>query len=275
MSTQRWYESDGNTMNFYHCGCSMPHVVNHLSNHINMLQEQNNLVTLNANAETFAFAKDVAMDNVTKTEEKENSGKASENGKKDVATAGEKKKKEEVEAKENAWKRMPIKGTQKGNHVKREETAQKRKETNVFSRLQELLGDEEETIEVIREAQDKDACEKQMKNVEKRKTSHHVDDVKIGDMKNVINNFTSKEKVKNKIENKEKEIKSREKQKKEIEIEDSDEESCDSEEECEQHYEKNNMSDSDDCPSDYDEWLTWSKKRTRLKQKWKERSHSE
>ena len=115
---------------------------------------------------------------------------------------------------------------------------EKGKETNVFSRLQELLGDEEETIEVIREAQDKDACEKQMKNVEKRKASHHVDDVKIGDMKNVINNFTSKEKVKNKIENKEKEIKSRGKQKKEIEIEDSDEESHDSEEEHEQHYEK-------------------------------------
>ena len=71
MITQGWYESDGNTMHFYQYGCSMPHVVNHLSNYVNMLQEQKKTVMLNANAETFVCAKDMVMDNVTRTEEKE------------------------------------------------------------------------------------------------------------------------------------------------------------------------------------------------------------
>ena len=176
--------------------------------------------------------------------------------------------------------KIPIKGMQKSNDKKRDETVPKGKETNRFSRLQELLGDEEEMQEVISEAQDEDENrkdkKKQMKNIEKRKESYHTDDMKMGDIENVINNFTSKEKVKNNVENKEKEIKSKEKQKKEIEIEDCDEESYDSEEECEDFYdEEYSMSDADDCPSDYDEWLTWNKKRTRLKQKWKERSNSE
>ena len=97
----------------------------------------------------------------------------SENGNKDVAKAGDKKKNDKVEVKENEWKRMPIKGTQKGNNKKQYETAHKGKETNRFSRLQELLGDEEEMQEVIREAQDKDQNrkdkKKQMQNIEKRK----------------------------------------------------------------------------------------------------------
>ena len=49
-----------------------------------------------------------------------------------------------------------------------------------------------------------------------------------------------------------------------------------SEEEYEDFYdEEDSMLDAEDCPSEYDEWLIWSKKRTRLKQKWKERSNSE
>ena len=99
MITQGWYESDGNTMYFYQCGCSMPHVVNHLSNYVNMLQERKKTVMLNANAETFAHAKDMVMDNITRTEETENSRKASENVNKDVAKAEDKKKNDKVEAK--------------------------------------------------------------------------------------------------------------------------------------------------------------------------------
>ena len=91
MITQGWYESDGNTMCFCQCGCSVTHVVNHLSNYVNMLQERKKTVLLNANAETFVYAKDMVMDNVTRTEEKE------------------------VEVKENEWKKMPIKGMQKSN----------------------------------------------------------------------------------------------------------------------------------------------------------------
>ena len=161
----------------------MPHVINHLSNYVNMLQERKKTAMTNVNAETYVCAKGMVMENVARTEEKE------------------------VEVKENEWKKMPIKGMQKGNNNKKlDETVPKGKETNRFRRLQELLGDEEEeTQEAIKKVQDEAEKRKdkkqQMKNVEKRKESYHMDDVKMGDIENVINefnnfNFTSNEKVK-------------------------------------------------------------------------------
>ena len=68
MITQGWYESDGNTMYFYQCGFSFPHVVNHLSNHINMLYDGKKTVMLNTNAAPFACeAQDNAVANITST----------------------------------------------------------------------------------------------------------------------------------------------------------------------------------------------------------------
>ena len=50
---QGWYKSDRNAMYFCQCGFSMPQVVHHLSNCINMLLGGKKMLTLNPNAEAF------------------------------------------------------------------------------------------------------------------------------------------------------------------------------------------------------------------------------
>ena len=49
MTTQRWHESDGITTCFYPYRFSLLHTVNHLLNHVNLLNEEKNTL-LNANA---------------------------------------------------------------------------------------------------------------------------------------------------------------------------------------------------------------------------------
>ena len=106
-------------MCFYQCGFSMPHVVNHLSNYVNMLCDVKKTVMLNANAPTFVHeAKEKAADNKTSAAEKERSRNVSEKVDKDVSQVNNSNKSNNV--KENEWKRTPTtKRVQKSNNNKK------------------------------------------------------------------------------------------------------------------------------------------------------------
>ena len=153
MITQGWYESDGNTMYFYQCGFSLPHVVNHLSNYINMLYDGKKTVMLNTNATPFAYeAQDNAAANITSTAEKKKSSNALEKVEKDVAQACNKKgNKVENDNDQKTTSTKNNKCTRKNK--KRDELEEKgHANMNRFSRLKEMLGDGKETHEGISEA---------------------------------------------------------------------------------------------------------------------------
>ena len=58
-------------MYFYLYGFSLPNVVNHLSNYINMLHDGKKIIMLNAKAAPFVYkAQDNAVDNIKITKEK-------------------------------------------------------------------------------------------------------------------------------------------------------------------------------------------------------------
>ena len=194
MKTQGWYESDGNTMCFYQHGFSMPHVVNHLSNYVNFLHEGKKTVMLNAHDVPFACeAKDVAADDTTNNTEKEKRRNALEKVDKDDTQVQNNNKSDKVEN-ENEWIRTPsARQTQKSNNKKRDELKKKGCDHNRFSRLQEMIGDDNDTQEVISEADEQDENRKEknkmIKNIEKQKEPHHVDNVKMGDLEKIINAF--------------------------------------------------------------------------------------
>ena len=130
----------------------MPHVVNHLSNYINMLQEGKKTVMLNANAPTFVHeAKVKAADNKTSTAEKERSRNVSEKVDKDIVQVHNNDKSNNV--KENEWKRTPTtKCMQKSSNKKCDKIEEKGCDHNRFSRSQEIIDEVNETQEAISEA---------------------------------------------------------------------------------------------------------------------------
>ena len=138
MSTHRWCESDGSTMHFYQCRFSLLNVANHLSNCINMLHEAKTNEMLNANDVPFVRE---AHDNATSTAEKKKSRTSSDNGDK--------------VKNENEWK-TPSKKKHTSNTQRCKVEEKLRDQLNKFGRLQEMLGEDEETCETLREAALKD-----------------------------------------------------------------------------------------------------------------------
>ena len=161
---QGWYESDGNTMYFYQCGCSMPQVVNHLSNYVNMLLDRKKTSTLNANAEVFAH----------EGKEKEMNKNASD-----------------VENKE--WKSVPPKKCALNRNNKQPDKINKKHECNRFRRLQELIGENEEVQQMIKDAHEQDVQKKETKTIAKRNDPCHVDAMKMDVLEKVIDEFVTKD----------------------------------------------------------------------------------
>ena len=169
--TQGWYESDGNAMHFHKCGFSLPNVANHLSNCINVLHDGKKTAMLNASAAPFAReAQDNAAANTRSATEKKKSSNASEIVEKDVAQSHNKKG--DKVAKGNEWKATPTKNKKraKKSGKKRNELEEKGfLSMSRFSRLKEMIGDDEETHEATSEAaaQDKNRKKNQMRSIEK------------------------------------------------------------------------------------------------------------
>ena len=55
MQSQEWYESDGNTANFYLCGFNLPRVVHYLMNYTDLLTGRNFTTMLNPNATPYEY----------------------------------------------------------------------------------------------------------------------------------------------------------------------------------------------------------------------------
>ena len=142
----------------------MPQVVNHLSNYINVLLDGKKMPTLNANAKAFAC----------KGKEKEM-----------------KKNTSAVENKE--WKSVPPKKCVLNRNNKQPDKVNKKHECNRFRRLQELIGENDEVQQMIRDAHEQDVQKKEMKTIEKKNDPCHVDTMKMDVLEKVIDEFVTKD----------------------------------------------------------------------------------
>ena len=211
----------------------------------------------------------------------------SEKVKKDVAQAHNKRG-DKVEN-DNEWKIMSTKNkkyAKKSNNRRNELEEKGSVNMNRFSRLKEMLEDDKETHEATSEAatQDENRKKNQIKNIEKQKEPHHMDNVKMGDLDKTINAFLAEDEmkpsdrnvVKNHSDRSKEEIKSVQKQKNKIVVKDCDETHEDSDEESQDYsfYEDSDGDDISTCygiSEDEEEHEEWMKR----KMKCKERSNSE
>lgn len=250
MQRQGWYESDGNITCFYQCGFNLPRVVHRLMNCTDLLNGKRTTSTLNANATPYESKWMNAVEIEEKVHASSDDEKIAENNKKST----------------QAWKTCNSK--KRGKKKKKKENATKEKEkgtwNNKYERLRPLVG--EDGIEEMAFKNNACSMKKEKEKPEQKTNMHHVDNFLIKELDVIIKTELGKD-TKMHIE-KEKENTRKNKD----EANKSPLESKASSEEYEyEEYEDDEEdifteedSAASECPSDFEEWMKWNKKRRDL-----------